>query len=55
MSDVVNRRTYQNVLDEASVSHPMDKMSLLDVHEDYERRRRNRTRKAKVRDLAGLR
>ena len=39
MSDVVNRRIYQNVPDEASVSHPMDKMSLLDVHEDYERRR----------------
>ena len=39
VSDVVNRRTYQNVPDEASVSHRMDKMSLLDVHDHYERKK----------------
>ena len=51
VSDVVNRWTYQNVPDQASVSHPMDKMSLLDVHDYYERKR---GKKGKVRALPGV-
>ena len=49
VTDVVNRRTFQNVPDEASVSHRMDKMSLLDVHDYYERKRRVRSPCARVR------
>ena len=51
---MVNERTYRNVPDEASVSDPMDKMSLLDVHEDYERKREQaKARSRRVRFLAG--
>ena len=52
LSDVVNRRTYQNVPDEASVPHSMERMSLLDVHDYYERKQ-GRKGKARILPCAG--